>query len=117
MLFKSFAVNTVSGMECSKCNEEAHTARELGNVEAVDPCLVPALQHMVTCLIPSHWIALYTGHYEATALPHVIEPDTTPRPVVAVAETGVPLFGGDALWQLVGGGERALRRIGHGYPY
>ena len=69
-------------MECSKCDTEAvaAAASDPGSAEAADPSRVPALQHMVTCLIPSDGTTLYTGHYEAAPAPHVIPADTTPKP-------------------------------------
>ena len=69
-------------MECNKCDTEAvaAAASDLGSAEASDPSGVPALQHMVTCLIPSHGTTLYTGHYEVAPAPHVIPADTTPKP-------------------------------------
>ena len=68
--------------ECSKCDTEAvaAAASDPGSAEAADPSRVPALQHMVTCLIPSDGTTLYTGHYEAAPAPHVIPADTTPKP-------------------------------------
>ena len=69
-------------MECSKCDTEAvaAAASDPGSAEAADPSRVPALQHMVTCLIPSDGTTLYTGHYEAAPAPHVSPADTTPKP-------------------------------------
>ena len=71
-----------TGIECSKCDTEAAPAAtsDPRSAEAADPSHVPALQHMVTCLIPSDWTALYNGHYEASTAPHVIPADTTPKP-------------------------------------
>ena len=71
-----------TGMECSKCDTEAvaAAASDPGSAEAADPSCVPALQHMVTCLIPSDGTTLYTGHYEAAPAPHVLPADTTPKP-------------------------------------
>ena len=78
-----------TGIECTKCDTEAAAARtsDLGTAEAADPSRVPALQHMVTCLIPSDGTTLYTGHYEAAAAPHVIPANTNPKP------EGCPLAG------------------------
>ena len=69
-------------MECSKCDTEAvaAAASDPGSAEAADPSHVPALQHMVTCLIPSDGTTLYTRHYEAAPAPHVVPADTTPKP-------------------------------------
>ena len=70
-----------TGMECSKSDTEAVAgASDPGSAKAADPSRVPALQHMVTCLIPSNGTTLHTGHYEATPAPHVIPADTTPKP-------------------------------------
>ena len=71
-----------TGMECSKCDTEAvaAAASDAGSAEAADPSRVPALQHTVTCLIPSDGTTLYTGHYEAAPAPHAIPADTTPKP-------------------------------------
>ena len=71
-----------TGMECSKCDTEAvaAAASDPGSAEAADPSHVPALQRVVTCLIPSDGTTLYTGHYEAAPAPHVIPADTTPKP-------------------------------------
>ena len=67
-----------TGIECSKRDSEAAEATsDLGSAEAADPSPVPALQHMVTCLIPSQGMTVYTGQYEATAAPHVIPADQT----------------------------------------
>ena len=70
------------GIECSKCDTEAAAAAtsDPGSAEAADPSRVPALQHLVTCLIPSDGTTLYNGHYEAAAATHVIPADTTPKP-------------------------------------
>ena len=70
-----------TGIECSHCDTEAAQAAtsDVGSAEAADPSRVPALQHMVTCLISSDGTTLYTGHYEAAAAPHVIPADTTPK--------------------------------------
>ena len=71
-----------TGMECSECDPEAvaAAASDPRSAEAADPSRVPALQHMVTCLIPSEGTTLYTGHYEAAPARHVIPADTTPKP-------------------------------------
>ena len=73
-----------TGIECSKRDTEAAaaaaTTSDPGSAEAADPRRVPALQHMVTCLIPSDGTMLDTGHYEAAAAPHVIAAGTTPKP-------------------------------------
>ena len=51
-------------IECSKCDNEVATAAtfDQGSAEAADPSRVPALKHMVTCLIPPDGMTLYTGH-------------------------------------------------------
>ena len=70
-----------TGIECSKCDTEAAAATsDLGSAKAADPSRAPALQHMVTYLIPLDGTTLYTGHYEAAAAPHVIPADSTPKP-------------------------------------
>ena len=69
----------------------------------MDPSCVPTLQ-----LIPSDGTILCTGHYEAVIAPAVIDSYTNPKPedyplggacawerVAAMAETRVPLPGGD----------------------
>ena len=70
------------GIECNKCDTGAAAAAATSDpesAEAADPSRVPALQHMVICLIASNGTTLYTGYYEATAPPHV-PADTTPKP-------------------------------------
>ena len=69
-------------MECSKCDTEAvaAAASDPGSAEAADPSRVPALQQMVTPLIPLDGTTLDTGQYEAAPVPHVIPADTTPNP-------------------------------------
>ena len=71
-----------TGIGCSKCDTEAATmaTSDPRSAEAGDPSRVPALQHMVTCLIPWDGTTLYTGHYEAAAALHVIPAKTTPTP-------------------------------------
>ena len=41
-------------LECSKCNAEDDTARQLGNTRAVNPSFMLPIQQMVTCLILLH---------------------------------------------------------------
>ena len=74
--------NHNTGIECSKCDFEAVAAAtsDPGSAEAAHPSRVPALQHMVTCLIPLDGTTRYTVHYEAAAAPHVIPADTSPKP-------------------------------------
>ena len=119
-----------TGIECSKCDIEAvaAAASDPGSAEAADPRRVPALQHMVTCWIPSDGTTLYTRHYEAAPAPQVIPADTTPKPEDcplaghAHESESVPwprsehhAYFGYAAWEHSGGGERPLWRICPGY--
>ena len=72
-----------TGIYCSKCDTKAATTAatsDPGSAEDAHPSRVPALQHIVTYLIPTKGATLCTGLYEAAAAPHVILADTTPKP-------------------------------------